>query len=359
MKKIGYVDLPLHTGKCPTWLFEKMVKLGRSILLIVYHEFGEEELIKRITDPFWFQAFGCVLGFDWHSSGLTTTVGTAIKEALKPYFKDLKIYICGGKGQTALKTPQEINYWAEKHGFPQFAEKYVTLSRLVARIDNNAIQDGFQLYFHLMVFSLKGTWGVIQQGMDEKIGYARRYHWYSEKVINFFENPHSGIISPIKKKEVLNLVDTDSKNVQEVLVEMIKEDFARIWKEIKSCVSLTFKKEHQITYQDLSYESLRKIWEVTYHNPPQNFRDLLLTPGMGAKALRALTLVSELIYDVKASRKDPVIYSYAHGGKDGHPYKLNKKLYENTIKELEEILNQLKLPYSEKVELFRTLYRIF
>jgi len=353
------VDLPLHGGKCPSWLFERMVKLSKAILLIVYQEFGKQELIKRLTDPFWFQALGCLLGFDWHSSGLTTTVGGAVKEALKPYFKDLGVYICGGKGKTALKTPQEIIKWAEKEGLPHEAFKFVTLSRLTARIDNNAIQDGFQLYFHLFIFSKDGVWGVIQQGMDENTCYARRYHWYSKKIIDFCENPHTGIISNIKKQEVLNLVDKESVSVQKKMVSLVKERFELVLKELSPKVHIIFKKDHTLTQRDLSLSSLRKIWEKIYENPPSDFKDLILTPGLGAKALRALTLASELIYNVQASRRDPVVYSYAHGGKDGHPYKLNKRLYDHTIQELEEILRKIKIEESEKVKLFKKLPKLF
>lgn len=353
------VDLPLHGGKCPSWLFEKMVRLSRAILLLVYEEFGAKELIKRLTDPFWFQALGCLLGFDWHSSGLTTTVGGAVKEALKPFFKDMGIYICGGKGKRALNTPQEIIHWGEKEGLSQSSHKFITLSRLTARIDNNAIQDGFQLYFHLFIFSKNGEWGVIQQGMDEKSSYARRYHWYSEKVINLCEDPHTGIISQIRKKEVLNLVAKESQNLQYILVNLVKENLNLVIKELTPKVHIIFKKDHIITPQDLSFTSLKKIWEKTYENPPSDFKELVLTPGIGAKALRALTLASELIYNVKASRKDPVVYSYAHGGKDGYPYRLNKRLYETTIQELEEILTKIKLRESEKTELFRKLPKIF
>ncbi len=353
------VDLSLHGGKCPPWLFEKMVRLSRAILLLIYEEFGERELIKRLTDPFWFQALGCLLGFDWHSSGLTTTVGGAVKEALKPYFKDMGIYICGGKGKRALNTPQEIINWGEKDGLSQNAYKFVTLSRLTARIDNNAIQDGFQLYFHLFIFTKSGEWGVIQQGMDERTSYARRYHWYSKKISNLCENPHTAIVSQIQKRNVLNLVAKESKKVQNVLISMVKEDFALVVRELAPKVHIIFKKEHALTPQDLSLKNLKKIWEKTYKNPPSEFKDLILTPGIGAKALRALTLASELIYNVKASREDPVMYSYAHGGKDGHPYKLNKRLYETTIQELEEILRRIKARETEKIELFRRLPKIF
>jgi hypothetical protein len=353
------VDLPLHGGKCPPWLFERMVRLSRAILILIYEEFGSKELIKRLTDPFWFQAFGCLLGFDWHSSGLTTTVGGAVKEALKPYFKDLGIYICGGKGKRALNTPQEIINWGEKEGFSQETFKFITLSRLTARIDNNAIQDGFQLYFHLFIFSKNGEWGVIQQGMDEKTSYARRYQWYSERITNFCENPHTGIVSPIKKKEVINLVAKESKKVQESLVSLVKENLNIVMKELTPKVHIIFKKDHILTPQDFSFKSLRKVWEKTYENPPSNFQELILTEGMGAKTLRALTLASELIYNVKASREDPIIYSYAHGGKDGYPYKLNRKLYDTTVQELEEILRKVKLGESEKLALFKRLPQIF
>ncbi|WP_022855257.1 DUF763 domain-containing protein [Thermodesulfobacterium thermophilum] len=353
------VDLPLHGGKCPPWLFERMVRLSRAILLLVYQEFGAKELIKRLSDPFWFQALGCLLGFDWHSSGLTTTVGGAIKEALKPYFNDLGIYVCGGKGKRALNTPQEIIFWGEKQGLPKQAYKFVTLSRLTARIDNNAIQDGFQLYFHLFLFSKDGQWGVIQQGMDEKTAYARRYQWYSEKVLDLCENPHTGIVSSVKKENVLNLVAKESKPVQNSLVRLLTEDLSLVIKELTPKVHLIFKEDHTLTLKDLSVKSLKKVWEKVYENPPSDFQSLLLTEGMGAKTLRALTLASELIYEVKASREDPVVYSYAHGGKDGHPYRLNRKLYDTTIQELEEILRKAKLGETEKLSLFKRLPKIF
>lgn len=359
MIKRSVVDLPLHGGKCPSWLFEKMIRLSRAILLLVYLEFGKEELLRRISDPFWFQALGCLLGFDWHSSGLTTTVGSAVKEALSPYFKDFGIYFCGGKGKKALQTPQEIEFLGERYGLSLEPHSLITLSRLVAKIDNNAIQDGFQLYFHLFIFSEEGSWAVIQQGMDETTAYARRYHWYSKKLVNFCEEPHTGIFSQIKKEEVLNLVAKESRTVQNCLLTLVKETPDKILKEITFQNYLVFKRNHKLTLEELFPKSLKKILETTYENPPLEFKELLLVPGLGAKTLRALTLTAELIYNVKASREDPVCYAYAHGGKDGYPYKLNRKLYENTIEELEEIINKAKISYSEKLELFRKLPNIF
>ncbi len=359
MFRKAIVDLPLHGGKCPPWLFEKMQRLTRAIFLIIYQEFGREEILRRLSDPFWFQALGCLVGFDWHSSGLTTTLGGAIKTALEPYFQEMGLYICGGKGKRALATPQEIEFWGEKSGLKDKFSYYTILSRLVARIDNNALQDGFNLYFHLFIFSKEGSWAVIQQGMDEKIFYARRYHWYSQSIKDLLNNPHSGIFSNIKKEEVLNLVAEESSEVRSHILNLLKERLEVILKEVKIKERLFFKREHSLKEKDLSYKILPKIWEKTYANPPQDFKELLLTPELGAKALRALTLTAELIYDAKASRVDPVHYAFAHGGKDRYPYKIDLRVYENTLRELEEILLKAPLALSDKNNLLKRLPQLF
>lgn len=359
MFKRAVVDLPLHGGKCPPWLFEKMVRLGRAILLVIYREFGREELLKRLSDPYWFQALGCLLGFDWHSSGLTTTLGGAIKKALEPHFKELGIFICGGKGRSALNTPKEIEYWGERYGLNSEIGQLITLSRLVAKIDNNALQDGFDLYFHVFIFTSDGKWAVIQQGMDEKSLYARRYHWFCDTVRDFFSDPHSGIISSLKRKEVLNLVASESENVRSKILELLREPFGKIERELRLTERLFFKREHALGLKDLPLSVLPRVWEKTYENPPQDFQKLLLIQGLGAKALRALTLTAELIFDVKASRIDPVHYSFAHGGKDGYPYKINKRVYENTIAELESLLKTSELEYQEKIKLLKRLTLFF
>jgi len=359
MIKKGAVDLPLHGGKCPRWLFDKMVRLSRAILLVIFQEFGREELLRRLTDPFWFQALGCLLGFDWHSSGLTTTVGGAIKEALKPHFLELGFFLCGGKGKRALETPLEIELWAEKAALPQSASSMITLSRLTARIDNNALQDGFSLYYHLFIFTKDGSWGVIQQGMDSVSRYARRYHWYSMPIKDLLSSPHAGIVSSIKRQQVLDLVAKESSEVRASILQLLKEDLDKVLREVKLSAYALFKPQHQLSEKDLMPRSLKKVWQITYNNPPKDFKSLLLTRGLGAKALRALTLTSELIYDVKASRKDPAVYSYAHGGKDGYPYRVNKKVYENTILELEEILKRIKVGDYERARLFSRLPKLF
>lgn len=336
------VDLPLHSGKCPPWLFEKMVRLSRSILLIIYQEFGKKELLKRLSDPLWFQAFGCLLGFDWHSSGLTTTVGGAIKRGLEPLFQELGLFICGGKGRSALNTPVEIEKWAWRAGLSSEKQSLITLSRLVARIDNNALQDGFQLYFHLFVFTSEGDWAVIQQGMDEITQYARRYHWASYGTEDLLNDPHKGIISPVKRKEVLNLVSRDSEEARRGIIALLKESPEAILREITPLFHGTFPQRHSLNTGDILAKNLRKVLISTYERPPADFKELLLRPGFGAKALRALTLTAELIYNVRACREDPVLFAYAHGGKDGHPYRIDRKLYERTIQELEAILQRMR-----------------
>ncbi|MFN3407160.1 MAG: DUF763 domain-containing protein [Caldimicrobium sp.] len=349
------VDLPLHAGQCPRWLFDKMVRLSRAILLVIYREFGKRELILRLSDPFWFQALGCLVGFDWHSSGLTTTLGAAVKKALEPYYEDLGIFLCGGKGNSALNTPKEIEFWAEKAALDNEISKFISLSRLIAKIDNYALQDGFHLYFHLFIFTKDKDWAVIQQGMDEKTLYARRYHWNYVTSKDLFSDPHKGILSAIKKEEVLNLVSSKSKPVRDAIINMVQEDLTKILNEIKVAETIIFKRDHGLSCRDLPTSVLPKIWEKTYENPPQEFKDLLLKKGLGEKALRALTLTAELIYNVKACRIDPVHYSFAHGGKDGHPYKIDPQIYENTIAQLEELLRLAPMEYSEKKKLFQGL----
>jgi len=355
MLRKAVVDLPLHSGKCPPWLFEKMVRLSRALLLVIAREFGPLEILKRLSEPYWFQAFGCLLGFDWHSSGLTTTVCGAVKKALEPHALELGIFVCGGKGKQALNTPKEIEFWGEKGGLSEEISSLKNISRLVAKIDNNALQDGFDLYFHFFIFSKDGNWAVIQQGMDETTLYARRYHWVSFQLEDPFSDPHKGIISSIRRERVLNLVTKKSNEVRSAILTLLKEPLEKVLKELRLAERLFFRREHSLSYEDLPLKVLPKVWEKTYEKPIKEFKDLLLTPGLGAKALRALTLTAELIFDTKASREDPVHYSFAHGGKDGYPYKLNPVIYENTIAELEKILSLSNLEYSEKITLLKKI----
>ncbi|AEH45408.1 protein of unknown function DUF763 [Thermodesulfatator indicus DSM 15286] len=358
-KRTGLAELPLHGGHAPRWLFSRMVRLSKALVEVIVYEFGPEEFLRRMADPHWFQAFGCVLGFDWHSSGLTTTVCGALKEALTPMANDLGIFVCGGKARASRRTPQEIESWLAKKGLPSDYKVLVDYSRLVAKVDNTALQDGYQLYHHTFFFTKKGAWSVVQQGMNQETAYARRYHWLGEEVKSFVNEPHSGIASQRREKKVLNLVAKDSSEVRKVLINLLKEPPEKILKEINSAKKLVFPARHRLSEKDLSPRGLNKVLLKTYERQPNSFEDLLKIEGLGPKSLRALTLVSELIYDVSASREDPAKYSFAHGGKDGIPFPVDTKIYDKTINYIEELLKTARIEYSEKNKAFKRLRKIF
>lgn len=350
--KTGQAILPLHYGKTPAWLFEKMSYLAGEICLIVISEFGTEELLYRLADPFWFQAFGCLLGFDWHSSGLTTTVTAAIKEGLKPIQNEVGFYIAGGKGKTALKTPTEIKLISSQTGFEQ-AEKLIRTSRLTARVDNNAVQDGFKLYHHCIFFDSKGKWAVVQQGMSAIERQARRYHWLCSTCQSFVLEPHNAIITSTKKEKVLNLTDKNCLPAQEAIVQLVKEKPDKLGKIIKELLELPAR--HPIDLKDINPKKIEKTLVQTYLNPPADFTALLETPKIGAQTLRALALTAELIYGVPLSWRDPARFSFAHGGKDGHPYPVNQGTYQKTIEFLKECTEKSSLSGKQKTEALRKL----
>jgi len=337
------LDLPLHTGKCPSWLFEKMKKLALQISEIIVDEFGKEELLKRLSDSFWLQSLGCVLGFDWHSSGLTTTTMAALKESLNEV--DLGIRIAGGKGVYALKTKEEIEELSENLGLNQKRTLfYQEMSSVVAKIDNNLVQDNYNLYLHFFVFT-KDSFTVVQQGMNEKEGYARRYHWFIKENYNLIEEPHSSVLLG-KEEKNLNLTSNENKELRDSIVDLVNYDLKKVL-EIKSKPLLSFlkndrlPKEHLIKLKHLSkkeIESLKKLEDLDI----KEFKDLLKVKGLGKEGIRALALTSNLIYGTPISWKDFVKYSFSHGGKDGTPFPVNKKVYENTINIFEFVLKELK-----------------
>ena len=349
MKRTGFATLPLHWGKTPSWLFEEMRKLAREISLTIIREFGVEEFLKRLSDPFWFQSFGCVLGFDWHSSGLTTVTLGALKEALKPEEENLKLFIVGGKGKTSRKAPEEINLKGEKYNlYPSQVNNLVYASQMSAKVDNTAVQDKFQIYHHNFIFTKGGLWVVIQQGMNPDISMARRYHWISDKVRSFVEEPHSGIISDFKGR-ILNLVAKDSEDVREKSIELItKANPASLVKDIKKLDELKMPRRHPIYKIDFRSRRLEKIIYQVHEKKPENFEKLLGTKGVGPKTIRALALVAELIYGKKASWEDPARFSFAHGGKDGYPYPVRKDLMEQSIEVLRKGILKSHLQRSEK-----------
>jgi len=348
----SYAELPLHTGNAPKWLFQRMKRLAREIILLFVVENRVDEFLKNLANPYWFQALGCVLGFDWHSSGLTTTTGAALKEGLGELSIEAGIFIVGGKGKTALNTPLEIQKLAERGGFSP--EKWINISRLVARVDNNAIQDGYQLYHHLLIFTIDGKWSIIQQGMNSENRYARRYHWLGEEVKSFVEEPHKAICSENFESFVLNLVAKESKNTRDIVTELVKQSPDKTIKDWERVI-LYLPKHHPITVKEIQSKNLKTILLETYQNPPSDFQQVLLYPGVGAKTLRALSLISEVVYGQPPSFRDPARFSFAHGGKDGYPYPVDRKLYDSSIEILEKAIKKAQLGKKDEIDALKRL----
>ncbi|MCX8034110.1 MAG: DUF763 domain-containing protein [Thermodesulfovibrio sp.] len=355
MYKTGVANLPLHSGKAPQWLFKRMLKLSRAIIELMSIELGRDEIIRRLADPYWFQAFGCLLGFDWHSSGVTTTVTAALKEGLCGLEKELGLFIAGGKAKRAIQTPQDIIQYAEKFGFnPDF---FIRVSRLSAKVDSAAIQDGFNLYHHTIFFTNEGHWCVIQQGMNENLGMARRYHWLSFTLKSFVEEPHSAVCCDIKTKP-LNFTAKEASELRKVSLELSHEKPEKIVKEILKIRTLNLPLRHAVSLSDIKPENLYKVLVQTYEKHPSDFESLLLTKGLGAKTLRALALAAELIYGTPLSFKDPARYSFAHGGKDGTPYPVNRKVYDRTIEIMKKAIENAKIDRESKTYALKRLFML-
>lgn len=330
--RVGAADLPLHYGSCPKWLFPKMVELSKGIAQIIVEEYGKEEFLKRISNPYFFQALGCLLGYDWHSSGLTTTTTAALKEALQQL--DLGIVVLGGKGKASRKVPEEIESLADKFSFTtQKIERLKYTSRMVAKVDNAAVQDGYTLYHHAFFVTEDGKWAVVQQGMNASNRYARRYHWLSSKVVSFVNEPHAAIVGK-KEEQVLDLTSKENQEVQKASVDLVKENPSNLKKYFSFGIWRYFKMPEQHTFSLDAYKKLMDLHEFN----PSNFEELLALKGVGPKTVRALALLSKLVYGTEISWKDPVKYTFAHGGKDRIPYPVDKKVYDETIKNLREIL---------------------
>lgn len=354
--KTGIANLPLHYGKAPAWLFGRMKKLAREITLIIVGEYGSDDFLNKLSDPFWFQAFGNVLGFDWHSSGLTTTVCGALKEGLKDVSKDIGIFVCGGKGATSRKTPQEIEEIGERGDIGAEPGKLIYASRMSAKVDSSALQDGYQIYQHSFIFTKDGNWAVIQQGMNEQTGWARRYHWLGKDVDDFVCEPHKAICCDYTNR-VLNMVAEESGDCRNVSASLAVQGPVRVVNEFNRIRQLNLPKEHPVLLKDIRKENLRRILEKTYELKPEGFEALLATEGVGPKTIRALALISELVYGKPASFRDPVRFSFAHGGKDGYPYPVDKKGYDLSIQILRDAVNQAKIGRTEKLGCLKRLAR--
>ncbi len=354
--RTGIANLPLHYGKVPPWLFDRMVKLAREITIAIVTEFGSEEMLRRLSHPYWFQALGCILGYDWHSSGVTTTLCGALKEGIKGLEQDLGLFIAGGKGRTSRRTPSEIEGWGEKVSLNPVPLVYA--SRMSAKVDSAAVQDGYQLYHHTFLFTTSGSWTVIQQGMNEANRYARRYHWLGEKVSSFVNEPHSAILSEARG-QALNLVASESDPARTTITDIATDQKPdSLLADLKRLKTLNLPARHYLSVQDLHPDSLSKILISTYERQPQDFEQLLGLRGVGPKTIRALSLLSELVYGVAPSYRDPARYSFAHGGKDGIPYPVDRKTYDQSIELLRKAINKTKLGIREKNEAVGRLSRV-
>ena len=355
--RTGIATVPLDYGRCPRWLFERMKRLGRGIATAIVEEYGSEEFIKRLSDPIWFQSLGCVLGFDWNSSGLTVVTLGALKEGLFEVQDYLGLYICGGK-RVSRNTPQEIETYGISRGF-SFAPKLIYASKMAAKTDSSLIQDNYQIYQHNFLFTKSGEWTVIQQGMNTNNQTARRYHWLSLGVKDFIEEPHTGIISGLKVKP-LNLTDKVSAGNRDISTKLVTQEANTFIKNIgliqtKKSKNLTEMKLsnkefywHPVVQEKFNLKRLEKTILFAKDQDPKNFEQLVALQGVGPRTIRALSLVSELIYGAKPSYDDPARYSFAHGGKDGTPYFPKPEELDKTIEMLEKGIEISKASNREK-----------
>lgn len=350
MSRKGYADMPLHYGKVPQWLASRMSLLGGAIAEAIVMEYGRSMLLKKMSDPFWFQSLGCVLGMDWHSSGITTSVMGALKRAVNERSADLGIYICGGRGKHSRQTPNELFNIGYKTGID--AQTMIYNSRLSAKVDNTAIQDGFNLYLHSFIVTIENEWAVIQQGMNTDTKIARRYHWHSPSVSSFMEEPHSSIYGK-NQGNILNLTDKDANNTKQGILKLTKEDPKQLLHDIPA---LIMPLHHDVREKDVNIKRLGAALALAHEKNVVDMESLLLLEGVGPRTIQSLTLVSEVIHGTSSRFKDPARFSFAHGGKDGHPFPVPEQVYDETITVLEKALQKAKLGNSDKAEALKKLH---
>jgi len=351
MKHSGSADLPLHNGYVPKWLADRMAKLGLAVTESIIAEYGRSMFLQKLSDPFWFQSLGAVMGMDWHSSGITTSVLGALKKSINPHSKDLGIYICGGKGNHSRNTPAELQSIGEQTGLD--AGHLIRCSKLSAKVDNTAVQDGFQLYLHSFVLSNEGEWTVVQQGMNDATGTARRYHWHSQNLPSFVNEPHTAICG-INPGLILNMTDNDATPARHSIMEIAHESPERMMKEIQ----LIMPAHHEVRSKDVDLKRLGTILWLAQEKQPKGFEDLLLLEGLGPRTLQSLALVSEVIHGTPSRFKDPARFAFAHGGKDGHPFPVPTRVYDETISVLQKAVHQAKLGNTDKREAIKKLHEV-
>ncbi len=352
MKKSGSADLPLHYGKVPAWLHQRMARLGEAVVEAVILEYGKDEVLRRLSDPFWFQSLGAVMGMDWHSSGITTSVMGALKKAINPRSKELGIYITGGKGKHSRETPNELLRIGEQTGLN--ATELIRSSKLSAKVDNTAIQDGFQIYMHNFILTDTGSWTVVQQGMSDASGMARRYHWHSANLKSFVEEPHTAIHGA-NQGLILNLTSKDASKTRGSLMEISKENPDLMLKEIRK---LVMPNHHEVKAKDVDLKRLGAILWLSQEQQPKDFEELLLLLGLGPRTLQSLTLVSEVIYGTPSRFKDPARFAFAHGGKDGHPFPVPINTYDETLGVLKTAINKAKIGNTDRQQAIASLAKI-
>ena len=395
IKRTGHADLPLHHGTVPKWLADRMMVLGTQIIEAMLLQYGKKEVLRRLSDPLWFQSLGAVLGMDWHSSGITTSVMFALKRGINQRAREFGLVVCGGRGKYSRETPQQLMYIADHTGLN--GDELVRSSRLAAKIDNTAVQDGFNLYLHNFILSDEGDWTIVQQGMNTATKTARRYHWSSQGLKTFCEEPHSGVTGE-NSGLILNLTDSSARDTKESILLLSKEEPQKLIREIKDIANLgkpdTSKKEklqlelfedtnktlikdtplineviedhnerniilpyhHDVRAEDVDLKRLGAVLATSYERDPKDFESLLLTPGLGPRTLQSLTLVSEVINGTPSRFKDPARYSFAHGGKDGHPFPVPLKIYDESIKILGDAIEKSRMGYKDKSECIRNLH---
>lgn len=351
MGRSGHADLPLHYGSVPQWLARRMSLLGGAIVEAVVMEYGRGELLRRLSDPFWFQSLGCVLGMDWHSSGITTSVMNALKKSVNLRSAELGVYICGGRGRSSRQTPAELLDVAERTGLD--GEALVRSSRLSAKVDNTAVQDGFQLYLHSFVVTAEGDWAVIQQGMNPAGRMARRYHWLSSSLESFTQEPHASVCGR-NQGLILNLTHREAAVTKEGILELTRERPDRLLHE----AALVMPRRHEVTAGDVDLKRLGAALMLAHESEVADFESLLLLPGVGPRTLQSLTLVSEVIHGTPSRFTDPARFSFAHGGKDGHPFPVPTGIYDRTIEVLDRAIHSARLGERDKAEALKQLSRV-
>jgi uncharacterized protein len=352
MKRSGTADLPLHGGRVPPWLASRMTELGTAIAEQVILNYGQSEFLTRLSDPFWFQAYGAVMGMDWHSSGITTSVLGALKRGMNPRFSELGLMVCGGRGRHSVRTPDELRAFSQKTGLD--GDALARTSRLTARIDNNAVADGFQLYLHSFVITQSGEWAVVQQGMNPDSRLARRYHWHSASVRDFVSAPHTAIVGQ-PQGEILNLVDVRARKAQSALLTIAR---GPVQSALNDARKLIMPMHHDVRAENVDLKRLGAVLAVAHEQELRDFSSLLLVEGLGPRTVQSLALVAEVVHGAPARFSDPARFSFAHGGKDGHPFPVPLKTYDDSLGVLRRCLEAARLGHTDKLEGFARLDRL-